>query len=189
MTGEQIYNTFKRELDGEEFASDEDALDAMNIAYRAILAERVWEFLKKSYTLPAGTYDLSAITDFDVVLAVWEIYGSNPTDKEKLEKASFDNRYSEGYDYWIDLINRTIEMLNQSVINSLLVDYKYRPEDLTMETSPVFPSDYAPIIAYKMILDFKESDQDFDGYNEVSAKYARLKGLLVDYNEGLKTYA
>jgi len=188
MTTQQIYDIFIRELDGEEFSSDDDALASANLAYRTILANRDWEFLNKNATLTAGTTSLAGITDLDRPLRVWAEVGA--TTKTLLNKAQYDERFDTQKDYYFDFANNTVNLINDEyATNSLIVDYKYRPTALTLTTSPVFPEEYQPIIAYRMILDFKESDQDFEGYNEVTAKYNKLLGLLVDYNESLKSYA
>lgn len=191
-TGQDIYDLFSQELDGETFDSDTDALRSMNIEYRDILADRDWHILKKSYTLPAGTTSLAGITDLDKILKIWAVIGSNPTDRIELKKANFDQRFDENFDYWIDLANNTINFIgdnNQYDDDDLIVDYKYKPDDLTLATSPVFPDVGYPAISYGMILTFKRKDADTDFYNQTKDKKDEAMNKLIQWNESLECYA
>ncbi|HPQ42935.1 MAG TPA: hypothetical protein PKZ42_01810 [Syntrophales bacterium] len=189
MIGEEIYNLAKQEMDGEEFESEEDALRAMNVAYRKILAERIWEILKKTTTLAAGTTSLAGIIALDFVIRLWATKGKS-NDEIELTKGNFGDRYDYNIDmdYWIDLANNQIGFRYSDVWDEydLITDYKYKPDALTMETEPVFPEDYHPRIAYEMVMAFKRGDESFDGYAEVERKNNELAELMTDWNEGLK---
>ena len=114
MIGEEIYDIFKRELDGEEFETDDDAIAAMNVAYRKILALRNWEALKRTTTLSAGSLSLSSISDnLDRVLEVWATMGVD-RDEQPLDKATFSDRFNYDKDYYYDHIN--IKTSNDAVI-------------------------------------------------------------------------
>jgi hypothetical protein len=173
---DDIYDIFKLELDGEEFDSDDDALLSGNLAYREILNNRDWKFLKKTYTLPAGSFDLSVIP-LDKVLDVW-------CNGVQLKKATFENRFDTSKDYWIDYANKRIVSIN-NLTSQLIVDYKYRPADLDEETPAVEPDLMNPVIAYQMGLNYMRKDQDTTVYAVLQDKFNQGFNLLIDHNENL----
>lgn len=180
MTFEDSYNIFKLDLDGEEFDSDDDAKLSGNVAYREILADRDWKFLKKYYVLPIGSFDISVITDLDKVLNVFI-----PGRSEPLKKATFENRFDTSKDYWIDLVNKLIVPINNLGTTQLLVDYKYKPADLDMNSVPVKDDLMCPVLAYKMELNYLRKDQDLTTYDTIQTNYNRVLNLLIAYNESL----
>lgn len=189
MTGEEIYNLFKQELDGEEFEDEDDAIRMMNVADRKIRSERDWEILKTDATLPAGTTSLDGITDLDKVLKVWATKNV-ANDEIELKKANFNARHNydgDTFDYYIDHKNNEIVFIHDDVWDGydLIVDYKYKPDALDMEAEPVIPEDYQPRIAYEMVLAYKRGDESFDGYREVERKNEEMREQMVDWNEGL----
>lgn len=191
MTGEAIYKIFQDELDGEEFESNEQALRAMNVAYREILAEREWEFLKKTSTLAAGVNSLTGITDFKKLLIVWATKGQT-NDEIELVKGNWSERfdYDIELDYVYDQANRSLSFRypEQWAAYQRIVDYIFKPDDLTMETEPVFDDEFCPRIAYKMVLSYKRGDEGFDGYREVTQKESELEAKMTDYDDSLNDY-
>lgn len=182
MFWETIYNIFKIKTDGEEFDSPEDALVMGNVAYRKILGKRDWIFLKKttSVAISSSEYNYALIEDIDKPLALW--YGDY-----KLKKANFDQRKDTNFDYWVDFANKKIKFINSYSGYSLDLDYKYKPDDIEDDENPtVLQDDHAPIIAYQMILDFYEKDQDLSVYKEALVAYASTEASLIDYNESLR---
>ena len=168
---------FEINTDGEEFDSDDDALVAGLLAFRKILANRDWKFLKRSYTLSSGNYSLSSITDLDKVLDIW-------LNGNKLKKASFEQRFDTSYDYYIDLYNNAIVPIN-NITGELVVDYKCRPDDFTM-TSPIMKPDLmCPLIAYQMKMDYLDKDQDLETYGNAETNYNIFLNLLITFNESL----
>lgn len=178
---EIIYNLFKIKTDGEEFDSEDDALLIANGAYRKLLAIRDWIFLKKtsSITITSTSYTYSAITDLAKPLALW--YGDY-----KLKKATFENRKDANYDYWIDYTSKKIMFINDYSGKTLDLDYKYRPDDISVSVDPVV-EEMGPAIAFQMILDYYEKDQDNSVYQQASANLSTSISSLTDYNESLRT--
>lgn len=173
------YNIFKLDLDGEEFDSDDDAILSGNIAFREILNNRDWKFLKTAYTLAAGSFDFSVIANLDKILDVW-------CNGVKLKKATFDNRFDTSFDYWIDHVNKMIVPINSGLSGSpLIIDYKQKPDNLEMDSVPVKDDLICPLIAYKMELNYLNRDQDLTTYETTQANYKKFFDLLVDYNESL----
>jgi hypothetical protein len=191
MNGDSIYNLFMDELDGETLESEEQALRLMNVAYRNILADRIWHVLKKSSNLTARTTSLAGITDLDQVLEVRAKTGSLSTDVTPLSKARFDQRFDTTFDYWWDMAGNALQPIGDTSSYTQypwIVDYKYRPDDLTMDTAPVFHEVGHPAIAYEMILVYKESDENSDFYREIKAKKEDSMNKLIQWNEDLETY-
>ncbi|MDQ5987384.1 MAG: hypothetical protein CSYNP_03124 [Syntrophus sp. SKADARSKE-3] len=188
MTGEQINDLFMDKVDGDEFSSEEAALRSMNEKYRKLLGKKDWKFLKKTVTLPAGTTSLAGITDLDKVLKVRVQTGQASTDVIELEKAEWEDRFNTDKDYYIDIVNNTVNFIgdgNSYAQYPLIIDYKYKPVDLIMETAPVFNSDFHPILAYAMAKDFKTADENTDFYNEMSAKEEEIEEDMDNYYENL----
>ncbi len=186
--GQDIYDLFQQELDGETFDSDADALREMNISYRNILSDRDWHILKKTATLTAGTTLLTGITDLDKVLKIWANVGTLPTDVLELKKANFDQRFDPNFDYWIDHVNNQIKWIDNNApyaIYNLFVDYKYKPDDISLTSEIVLPDVGYPAIAYDMILSFKEKDADPDFYSQIGTKKEKSLDRLIQWNEEL----
>ena len=178
MIFDNIYNLFKIKTDGEEFDSPDDALTMANVAYRKILAIRDWLFLKKTTTISitSSSYDYTDITDIDKPLALW--YGDC-----QLKKAIFEKRKNY-FDYWIDYASKEINFINDFSGKALELDYKYRPADINGETE--IEDILGQCIAYQMILDYFEKDQDTSVYQEAYANYQKCMNILTDYNESLR---
>lgn len=176
---EDSYNIFKIKMDGDEFDSDDEALVMGNVAFREVLNERDWKFLKKTYTLPINSLDLSPITDLDKVLTVW-------LNGNKLKKADFHQRFDPSFDYWIDHANNKIVPTSFTLNNqSLIVDYKYRPDDLEADT-PIIKADFiCSLIADRMRLNYMDKDQDTENYSHAQADYESNLNKLIAYNESL----
>jgi len=178
---DDIYNIFKVELDGEEFDSDDDALIAANLALNEIFAERDWKFLLKTQTLPAGTLSLAGITDLGKVIDVWA-EGS----EEPLKKATFQQRFDSTFDYWIDVPNNTLVLINDEYNNTnLVVDYKYKPDALTDSNTPITVDHLNALVAYRMGLQYFRKDQDTTIYNLLVDKEDSTMNLLIAYNESI----
>lgn len=191
-TGQDIYDLFSQELDGETFDSDDDALRSMNVHYRTLLAARFWHILKKTATLSAGVTSLAGITDLDQVLTLWLNDGATVNDVTELKKARFDQRFDYNYDYYIDYANNQIKFIdpnNTFASYPIIVDYKYKPEDLELDSQIVFSDIAYPVISYDMILDYKEKDADPDFYNQIQVKREKAFNNLIDWDANLEEYA
>lgn len=177
---EEIYNIFKLEMDGEEFDSDEDALLAANVEFKEILRERNWKFLLKTTTLPAGSLSFSSITDLSKVIKVWD-------DGYELRRASFEQRFDQEKDYWIDIPNKTLSAINTGILTRpLTLDYKMKIEDITAENDLLSDVDaLRPLIAYRMCLHFYRKDQDTTVYEKIQEKEISAHNSLISYNENL----
>lgn len=178
---EEIYNIFKVELDGEEFDSDDDALIAANIALNEIYADRDWKFLLKTSTLPAGTLSLAGITDLGKVIDVWA-EGS----EEPLQKATFQTRFDSSKDYWIDVPNNAIVLINEEYESTnLVIDYKFKPAALTDTNTPITVDHLNALVAYRMGLQYFRKDQDTTIYNLLTDKEDNTMNLLIAHNESI----
>lgn len=176
---ETIYNLFKIEMDGEEFDADEDALTKANVAYRTILRQRNWKFLNKTTQFAAGVTDLSTISDLDKVLKLWR-------NGEELVKTTFEQRFDDSKDYWIDHVGKKINYLSNSLLSSVIdVDYKYKPVDLTETNTPLVVDGLENAIALQMCLDYYSKDQDLTVYTKIEEKLSKAIDSLINYNENL----
>ena len=173
---DDIYAIFQLETDGEEFDSDEDALIAANIAMREILMPRDWKFLEKSYTMPTGSLSLAGITGLDKVLRIWY-------NEIELEKGGRKDRYNDEKDYWVDTINNVIVPVgegNTLTEQEMIMDYKYKPVDITATNTPITKEGLIPLIAWKMVMNYYRKDQDSSFYQICQDKYNEGMDILVN---------
>lgn len=187
-TGSDIYDLFKIFTDGEEFASDTDAMIALDMADIVIRSERDWELLKKSVALPLGTASLAAITDKEKLLVLWAVTGPNFKDKQELKQAPWKDRFNPEYDWYYDPSTDSIIFTITTIPTnwlSYILDYKYVPDTITLTTTPIFPEISKPLYAYELVRIFKRADADFDFYKEYGDEYEFARGLLIDNNESL----
>ena len=188
MIGSEIYDLFKTMTDGEEFASDTDAVAVLNMADAAIRGERNWERLKKTAALALGSSSLSAITDFDRPLKLWAVVGTKVADKVELKQAPYDDRFNTDYDWYYDAAANTINFIKDVIPSnwlSYLLDYKYIPAALDLAATPWMHPDYHALYAYEMVRVFKRADADFDFYKGYGTEYEIVHAQAIDWNESL----
>ena len=187
-TGQDIYDLAVILMDGDEFSSDEDAEILLQVVDSKIRSERDWNILKTADTLTAGTTSLAGITDLDKELKIWANMSDDPTDVIELKKANFEDRFNPNKDYWIDLTANEINWIDPNTEykeKNLFVDYKYAPDELTLETEIVFPDFMAWIYSYELVMNYKEADENSEFYNAHGAKYEILMNQAIDWNESL----
>jgi hypothetical protein len=171
MTTQQIIeDIFRVYTDDSSELSSTQELALANRVYKKICRNRPWEFLKKTTT---GTTSTSVpyvslptrflymaennqsqevsenITNAKVVFV--------GTDYDAYNVVNFSDRRKyrdkDGYCY-VDLTNSRLVFTKQpTAAESYEFDYIEMPADLTLATSPVFPSDFHDIIGYGMAVD------------------------------------
>lgn len=180
MTTNQIYDLFGDLSDGEEFNSDDAALRVMQAGYDDLLSQRDWYFLDKSVELTLD--DLSLPDDFDNVLRVWYKDSAGNVSERPLIRTSFANRYDTSADYYVDEVTKKIVLINSFSSGSLVVDYKHKPAELTLDDTcePIFSSTFHPLLAVYMKKQFKSADENYDFYKETGIDFASLEQRMID---------
>jgi len=167
MTGQEIIDDFELYVDDGTELSTSEELSLVNKIYRKILNNRPWEFLKKEFS--ATTSGLNYVTlpsDFSFFVANGEYtnntmsYQGNAAPKViyvgtgiyQLINWSDRRKYlnSTGYAYVDVNANKLYFTSTPSSGLAVVADYIYKPADITVATSPIFPTDFHPAIFHGM---------------------------------------
>lgn len=192
MTTQEIIDHFHTLVDNDtQFAPEEELLLA-NKSYRKVLSENVWPFLIKRHTTTQSTTVpyVALPSDFKNFAPVDGKYtafiGTSASEYGLI--SIVDSLNYDGYDgkVYLDLANNRLQFTKQPTeTKSVDFFYIYRPADLALDTSPVFPSEYHYMISHDMVTDYYIADQTPKGrtyYSENMAKYDEiLQRMKMDY--------
>lgn len=208
-TQDIVTDIFELYLDDTSELSSDQELDLADRIYKKVCRFRPWEFLKTSQTgtlstsvpyvsLPANFAFLAEnnlTTDNSVSIE----NNASPkvvfvgTSYRPYQVVSYSDRRQylnkDGYAY-LDLVNsRLVFTLQPTVADSYEFDYVKVPDTLTLITSPVFPSDFHPMIGYGMAVDgfiIQLFDKARSYAIENQAKYQSYMDDLSYYNAQLR---
>lgn len=201
-TGKQIIEEFELQVDdGTELSTDEE-YTVLNRVYREVLDHKDWLFLLKPLSLETnGTNEIELPEDFNrlvqsgqytnrfidsrypFVLFVGEnqepYYYVNYLDREQYRNQS-------GY-FYIDMVTNKV-VFTQAPQSGLKVlgDYIYTPDDITEDTSPVFPTIYHDVLVYGMAIDdfiIQMFDKGKSYAPENKMKYDKKLKALSSWND------
>lgn len=196
MTAQNIINEiFQVYVDDTSELSAIEELALLNRIYKRLCRQRSWVILKTSATgtiSQSGTiYYITLPTDFGFLA------GNNQTDDNDSPKVIFvgsnyvpykvinfsdrrQHRDSDGYAY-VDLANNRIVFTGNPTANGTTYEFDYIkiPADLAVGDSPVFPSDFHPVIGWGMAVD-SYIIQLFDKARSYAAENQ------IKYNDGFK---
>jgi hypothetical protein len=172
-TQEIIDQIFHPYTDDTTELSDSEELALANRVYKKICRSRPWEFLKTEATGTTSTSVpyVSLPSDFAFFAENGNLTDTSQyndgnaspkfvfvgTAQRKYQIINYSDRRQyadkDGYAY-LDLANsRLVFTLQPATAESYSFDYIKVPDELTANTSPVFPSDFHPIIGYGMAID------------------------------------
>lgn len=172
--GEDLIELFEAVTDQTTELSDQEELDLLNRIYREVLEFKAWEFLKKpfegvcdgtgSVDLPDDfgyifdnyqTTDLSYSEDYPKRVLVY-INGPDVTPVPyRIVNFSDRRTYRNQQNIcWVDLVENTLTFaIDPGTGISFEYDYIFVPDDLALDTYPVFPSRFHPLISFGMASD------------------------------------
>ena len=162
MTGQNILDLFHNLID--DTVEGDFALDLMNNAKDILESERDWEMLIKedaTNTTTVGYTFANAITlptDFLNVVGIFVgDYEQLPIPFEKQR----DWKDSQAR-YFIDYANKELHICGKvGTSETIYIYYIYQTDDLTADTSPVWPAKFHKLIAFKMAdIYFQSIDAD-----------------------------
>lgn len=209
MLTSEIIELFETYLDDTTELSSSEELALANRIYKDICRKRPWEFLKVPAT---GTLSISVPyvalpADFMYVAENHNFTdNSYETEDNQAGKVVFvgtnyqpyrvinysdrrQYRDIDGYCY-IDFANSRLVFTKQpTTASSYEFDYIKTPTDLTLATSPVFPSDFHPMIAFGMATDgftIQLFDKARSYAVENQIKYEQYMRDLAYYNSQLQ---
>jgi len=193
MTGQQIINKFHNYV-SDELDSDFE-LQLVNDAKNAIESELMLEITKKlnsSGSTTAGqTYTTARSLPADFYLPLVIYVGTTPYYPVPFERQQ--EYYGVSGYYWIDMANSNYYLSGtQGAANTIYFYYQYATTDLTVSTSPVYPTRFHSIIPLEMARIYWQIDQGEKNRAwtlEYQADYTRWKRLMQDWDARLKLNA
>jgi hypothetical protein len=177
MTTESIISKFRLYVDDTSELSSSEELALANKIYRRVLADRPWEFLKKtfsgaiSYETATGLYYVTLPSDFgnlyqnaqythiastfsDGTAPVVVFVGETLTPYNVVNFSDRRQYRSRGNMAYIDLPNNKLYFTGTPADTSVCeFDYIHVPDDLTLGSTPIFPSRFHDIIYHGMAYD------------------------------------
>lgn len=166
MTAQEIIQKFELYTGDTTELSSAEELALLNKIYRKVLAEKDWEFLKKTYTGTASGTSIALPSDF-----------SHFSDNNSSSYVSNDVQYPKvifvGSNYipyrvvnWSDRRqyrqtgNIAFADINSSTLNFTIpvndiieFDYFHTPNELTLADTPVIPSRFQDVLYHGMVVD------------------------------------
>jgi hypothetical protein len=193
MTGQQCIDKFHNYV-SDKLDSDFE-LQLVNDAKNALETELQLEITKKlssSGSTTAGqTYTTSRALPSDFFLPLTIYVGTDPQSPVPFEHQQF-YRDSSGR-YWIDLANNVYYLAGtQGSAQTIYFYYQYQTTDLTVLTSPVWPTRFHSIIPLEMARLYWQIDQGEKNRAwtiEYQTEYMRWKRLMQDWDAKLKLNA
>lgn len=169
MIGSEIIEKFELYIDDVTELSTTEELGVLNKRYRYVLNDRPWEFLKKqaSGTTSTSVPYVALPSDFAYMTpnanhSTEDYYAQTPvvfvgTDYTPYKVVSWsDRRQYRDHERvcYIDIVNSRLYFAKQPT--SALTyefDYIYNPDDITLSTSPVFPTRFHDMLFHGMCVD------------------------------------
>ena len=203
-TTQEIIQNFETYVDDTTELSSAQELTLANKIYRKVLNAKVWEFLKKEYTGTTSGATIALPSDF---VAFIDNYSYTDSTIEQGGKVVFIGdtlipyklvNWSDRKQYrndkqvcYVDIVANTLNF-PKTPDSGLAVsfDYIYRPADLTLATSPVFPADCHDIIYHGMAVDdyvIQQFDKARSYAGENKTMYDQYLADLSSYNSKLIT--
>ena len=170
MTGQEIIDNFETYVDDSSELSPVQELALLNKVYRIVLNQRPWEFLKKEFVGTSnGTTSIDLPADFAYMVPNMN-YTDNSYETEgygtsillgttrspyKMVNWSDRNQYQNNSGVcWINIRTMKLEFgVAPATGQALQFDYIYNPDDITLLSSPVFPSRFHDILYHRMAVD------------------------------------
>jgi hypothetical protein len=169
MTSSEIIQKFELYTGDSTALSSAEELSLLNKAYRKVLAEKDWEFIKKTHvTSTNGTTSIALPSDFSHLLPnnstsqvsnniqypMVVFIGDNYIPYQVVNWSDRRQYRQQGNIAFIDLATNT---LNFTVApqggQNLEFDYIYNPADLTISDTPVIPSRFQDVLYHAMVVD------------------------------------
>lgn len=168
MTGADIKEFSENVLDGLTIDTD-FYYQLLNVAKTNLEAQRVWQYLKKSYNPGAASLsavDLSVLGDFAEDYKV--MVGTN----FEYLPIPFDEKYAYAQSsgkYYIDWANLQLYLLGTNVPSGqLYIFYKRFTPDITANTSPVFPERFHALLGYYVAAYYQAGVDSDDVFSRMS---------------------
>jgi hypothetical protein len=200
MTGQLIIDHFHTLTDDDTTLSTDEELILLNKVYRKILNRIQWNYLitthtgTTSTTLPYITLpsDFKRFVPFDGEddgrYSIFVGTDSVPYNLiSQSDSFNYGNYYNADGFFYLDIKNNRLYFTKQPTeVKTITFPYIYRPDDITLLTSPIFDSDYHYAISHGMVADYHIADNTPKGrtyYQENEAKFDEYLQQMIMENE------
>lgn len=196
-TQEIIAHKYTLTDDDTTLSVDEELVIA-NKQYRRVLNSRPWSWLVTTFTGTTSTQApyIDLPDDFKKFVPFngqddgrYSIFVGDDSVPYRMISLSDSFNYgnyhnADGY-FYLDSKNRRLYFTKQPTeAKTVTFPYIYRPDDLTLDTEPIFDEDYHYAISHGMISDYYIADQTPKGrtyYEENEAKFDEmLQQMIMD---------
>jgi len=165
MTGQNIINAFRLQVDDSTELSSTEELQLLNDVYLQCASDRTWEIFKTSATGTIVNNEITLPADFSYLFTNHNYNGTTTENTQPVifvgstyqpyrvvnfsERRQYRN--ASGYAY-LDMANNKIVFTQTPTDTSYEFDYVKVPAELTLDTEPVFPDRFHKKFAYDMAI-------------------------------------
>lgn len=184
MTGQNIIDDFDKWTDDMSELSATQKLALANSKYRDVLNDRDWEFLRQVASVTIASGEIAVPADFRNFAEnnnVGHRFGFWIGDSYYPIVNMMDRRTHTAFSYY-DQANSKIVLAEGLSLNGQTAsfDYFYRPDDLAVDTSPVFNSNYHKVLSYLMASEHYLIDHTEKGRSQKTEYEEKAQDVLED---------
>lgn len=204
MIGSEFLTKFELYIDDTTELSSVEEYGVLNKRYRFVLNDRPWEFLKKEATGTTSTSVpyVSLPSDFAYAVADGNhstsdyeartpiVFVGTALRPYKIVSWSDRRQYKDNDNYcYIDIANERLYFTKQPTsAETYSFDYIYNPDDITANTSPVFPARFHDMLYHGMCVDdfiIQQSDKAKSYASENLASHDAILEQMRYWNSNL----
>lgn len=181
--GEEIIELFELLVDDSSELSSAEELDLLNSAYLEICDDRPWELLKEEFSgVTDGSDSVSLPSNFSYFVE-YNDYGEKVVYVDGREYKVIN--YSERRQY-VD--NNAVAYVKGDTLYfmvapvsglTVLGDYIKVPEEIELDTYPIFPDSYHKMIAYKMAVSDFIVQAELSNNNSIENNTSLFNGYMA----------
>jgi hypothetical protein len=201
LTGQQIIDKFTQYTDDTTELSSDESIILANDKARLIYMEQPWEFLRRKKTgVIESDGKIFLPTDFDEFMENYDEECYEATRKVIFvgsQRAIYlivpmSQRNVCGYPNvcWVDPSDGKINFAQSPGGGTPYeFDYKISPEDFAVNTSPILPAEYHPMIVFSMLIDeeiIKKAEKARSNMQDNAIQYQRYMRNLKHRDIRLK---
>lgn len=184
MTGSEIITKFRNMVDDQ---LDEDfEYELLHDAKDEIESMAVWEILKRKTTFTG--LSVAIPSKMNSLLRISE--NDDYTQYQQIPIEDQDIYVDQSYTYYIDFQNNVIQLTDSQSTATKNVFYTIWSDDITADTSWVFPSNFHAAIPIKMAELYYLSDSGERGRSwddKWGQQFERIMARMYSWNDRLKT--
>lgn len=191
MTGKDIKEMFEGLVDDSSTIDDDLAYQLMNFVKDKIELLRDWEFLKKVDTSKTATTS-AILLPSDFLSPLWIYIGEDSTPYTEIPFEQARSFQYNSHRFYIDHRNQNYYLLSSDASGTIYFNYLGMTDDITENTSPIWPAKFHKLIPILMAELFYPVDQEEQGlswdskWEQVGSSFL---GPMILWDENLKARA